>query len=154
MSRSENTIVTALCMIYKDNLLLLQDRVKEDWQGITFPGGHIEKEESFVQGIKREMLEETGLVIHNPKICGVKQFQTENDERYIVLLFKTNEFEGEVVSSDEGEMLWIEREKLSEYNIVDDFMDLLRVFDDENINEIMYERHRCNGDWDWIMKLY
>ncbi|MDO4273576.1 MAG: NUDIX domain-containing protein [Eubacteriales bacterium] len=154
MSRSENAIVTALCMIYKDNLLLLQDRVKEDWQGITFPGGHIEKEESFVQGIKREMLEETGLVIHNPKICGVKQFQTENDERYIVLLFKTNEFEGEVVSSDEGEMLWIEREKLSEYNIVDDFMDLLRVFDDENINEIMYERHRCNGDWDWIMKLY
>ncbi len=154
MAKSENAIVTALCMIYDDNKLLLQNRVKEDWRGITFPGGHIEKEESFVQGIKREMLEETGLVIHVPKICGIKQFQTEDDERYIVLLFKTNKFEGTVVSSDEGEMLWIEREELLNYPIVDNFMDLLKVFDDEDTNEMMYERHKNDNDWEWIMKLY
>lgn len=140
MSKSEKAIVTALCMIFDGNKLLLQNRVKEDWRGFTFPGGHIEKTESFVEGIKREILEETGLTIYNPQICGIKQFQTENDERYIVLLFKTNQFEGDLVSSDEGEMLWIERESLESYPIVEDFMDLLKVFDDVNINEMMYER--------------
>ncbi len=154
MSRNEKAIVTALCMIYDDNKLLLQNRVKEDWRGFTFPGGHIEKEESFVQGIKREIFEETGLTIYNPQICGIKQFQTENDERYIVLLFKTGKFDGELVSSEEGEMFWIEREFLQNYPIVDDFMDLLKVFDNKDINEMMYERHKGGSDWNWIMKLY
>lgn len=100
------------------------------------------------------MLEETGLIIHNPKICGIKQFQTEQDERYIVLLFKTDQFEGDVISYDEGEMIWIERENLSNYNLVNDFMDLLSVFDNEYINEMIYERHRVDNDFKWIMKLY
>lgn len=154
MSRNEKAIVTALCMIYDNNKLLLQNRVKKDWHGITFPGGHIEKEESFVQGIKREIFEETGLTIYNPQICGIKQFQTENDERYIVLLFKTDQFDGELVSSEEGEMLWIERESLQNYPIVEDFMELLKVFDNEDINEMMYERHKSENDWTWVMKLY
>lgn len=94
MSRSESVVVTALCMVYDNDKILLQDRIKEDWKGVTFPGGHIEKKESFVKGIEREVFEETGLKIKNIRICGVKQFQTEDDERYIVLLFKTNEFEG------------------------------------------------------------
>lgn len=154
MTRSEKAIVTALCMVYDDNKILLQNRVKEDWRGITFPGGHIEKEESFVRGIKREIFEETGLTIYNPQICGIKQFQTENDERYIVLLFKTNQFDGELVSSEEGEMLWIDRESLQSYPIVDDFMELLKVFDNEDINEMMYERRKGESDWIWVMKLY
>ncbi len=154
MAKNEKAIVTALCMVYDGDKLLLQNRVKEDWRGITFPGGHIEKEESFVQGIKREILEETGLTIHNPQICGIKQFQTENDERYIVLLFKTNQFEGELISSEEGEMLWIERKSLQNYPIVDDFMDLLSVFDEDNINEMMYVRHKNENDWVWVKKLY
>lgn len=154
MSRNEKAIVTALCMIYDDNKLLLQNRVKKDWHGITFPGGHIEKEESFVQGINREIFEETGLTIYNPQICGIKQFQTENDERYIVLLFKTDQFDGELVSSEEGEMLWIERESLQSYPIVEDFMELLKVFDNKDINEMMYERHKSENDWTWVMKLY
>ena len=102
MTRSEKAIITALCMVYDDNKILLQNRVKEDWHGITFPGGHIEEEEPFVQDIKREIFKETGLTIYNPQICGIKQFQTENNERYIVLLFKTNQFDGELVSSEEG----------------------------------------------------
>lgn len=154
MNKYEKAIVTALCMIYKNNQILLLDRVKEDWRGMTFPGGHIEKEESFVVGIKREIYEETGLTIRNPQICGIKQFQTEDDERYIVLLFKTNEFEGTLTSSDEGEMIWVEREKLHEYNTANGFLDMLKVFDNDNINEMMYERHKANGNNEWILKLY
>lgn len=152
MSKSEKAIVTVLCMIYNDNKILLQDRVKKDWRGVTFPGGHVEKEESFVQAVIREMYEETGLIIRESKLCGVKQFQTDEDERYIVLLFKTDKFEGTLVSSDEGEMKWIDREALNAYKLVDDFMDLLKVFDSDCYNEFMYERNKSGEDW--LIRLY
>ena len=58
MSRSESVVVTALCMVYDNDKILLQDRIKEDWKGVTFPGGHIEKKESFVKGIEREVFED------------------------------------------------------------------------------------------------
>ena len=154
MSRSESVVVTALCMVYDNDKILLQDRIKEDWKGVTFPGGNIEKKESFVKGIEREVFEETGLKIKNIRICGVKQFQTEDDERYIVLLFKTNEFEGELCSSEEGEVFLAERKNLSSYETVDDFYELIKVFDDENINELMFEDCKEDNHWKWIKKLY
>ena len=152
MNRCEKAIVTVLCMVYDGNKILLQDRIKKDWRGLTFPGGHVEKEESFVKAIIREMHEETGLTIKEPKLCGIKQFQTDEDERYIVLLFKTDKFEGNLTSSDEGDMIWIERDSLNEYKLVNDFMDLLKVFDLDCYNEFMYERIK-SGD-DWFIKLY
>lgn len=152
MSKCEKAIVTVLCMVYNRDEILLQDRVKKDWHGFTFPGGHVEKEESFVEAVIREIYEETGLTIREPKLCGVKQFQTDEDERYIVLLFKTDKFEGTLVSSDEGEMKWIRRDLLKDYSLVEDFMDLLKVFDSDNYNEFMYHRNKSGEDW--IIKLY
>lgn len=152
MSKYEKAILTVLCMVYDGNKILLQDRVKKDWCGLTFPGGHVEKEESFVQAVIREIYEETGLVISEPKLCGVKQFQTDEDERYIVLLFKTDKFKGTLISSDEGEMKWIDRNSLNNCMLVNDFMDLLKVFDSDCYSEFMYERNK-SGD-DWLMKLY
>lgn len=152
MSKSEKAIMTVLCMIYQGDRILLQDRVKKDWRGLTFPGGHVEKEESFVQAVIREMREETGLMIKEPKLCGVKQFQTDDDERYVVLLFKTDQFEGTLISSEEGEMKWIERAYLKECNLVDDFMELLQVFDSDSYTEFMYER--CKSGDDWLVHLY
>lgn len=152
MNKCEKAIVTVLCMVYDRDEILLQDRVKKDWHGFTFPGGHVEKEESFVEAVIREIYEETGLTIREPKLCGVKQFQTDEDERYIVMLFKTDKFEGTLVSSDEGEMKWIRRDLLKDYSLVEDFMDLLKVFDSDNYNEFMYHRNKSGEDW--IIKLY
>lgn len=152
MSKSEKAIFTVLCMVYENNRILLQNRVKEDWKGYIFPGGHVEKEESFVQAVMREVNEETGLIIKEPKLCGVKQFQTNEDERYIVLLFKTDRFQGTLTSSEEGEMKWIDRAELEKHNLVEDFMELLKVFDSNSYNEFMYERGV--GKNQGIVKLY
>ena len=121
MSNSEKVILTALCMVADGTRILLQDRVKEDWRGLTFPGGHVEKNESFVRAIIREVKEETGLTIYNPKLSGIKQFLTENDERYVVLLFKSNLFSGNLCSSDEGEMYWIDRADLQNTSVAEGF---------------------------------
>ena len=84
--RTENAELTVLCLIQDGNKMLLQNRVKEDWKGYTFPGGHVEAGESFVDAVVREMKEETGLNITNPKLVGIKQFPITNG-RYIVLQF-------------------------------------------------------------------
>ncbi len=62
--RAEVVTLTNMCMIYDDKgNVLVQDKVDETWGGLTFPGGHIEKGESFVDSVIREVYEETGLTI-------------------------------------------------------------------------------------------
>ena len=99
MKRTENAELTVLCLVYRDDEILLQNRIKKDWQGYTLPGGHVEQGESITEAVKREMKEETGLDIYEPKLCGVKQFPID-DGRYIVFLYKTDKFSGELISSD------------------------------------------------------
>ena len=147
MSKSENVILTALCMVADGSRILLQDRVKEDWRGFTFPGGHVEKSESFVQAIVREIKEETGLTIYKPKLIGIKQFPTEDDARYVVLLFKANLFSGDLCSSDEGEMYWIDRADFASTSVADGFYDVLKVYDEESITEVFYEHNEGNDTW-------
>ena len=142
--RTENAELTVLCLIQDGNRVLLQNRVKNDWKGYTLPGGHVEAGESFVDAVVREMKEETGLSIKNPRIVGIKHFPMENG-RYIVLLFKATEFEGTVVSSEEGEMEWISLDDLSEINVVEDFHDLMKVMNDPDLNEFQYTIE--NGEW-------
>ena len=47
MRRTENVELTVLCLIQDGNRILLQNRVKKDWQGYTLPGGHVEPGESY-----------------------------------------------------------------------------------------------------------
>lgn len=148
MGRTENVELTTLCMLTDGDRILLQNRAKEDWQGYTFPGGHVEKGESFVDAVIREMKEETGLTIKAPKLVGIKQFPIDGG-RYIVLLFKAEKYEGVLTSSEEGSMEWIERKHLSEVNTVEDFFELLNVMDDPILTEFQY---LVNGD-DWSINI-
>ena len=54
MAREEKCVLTNMCMVYDGNRILVQDRMNPDWPGITFPGGHIEPKESFVESVIRE----------------------------------------------------------------------------------------------------
>ena len=93
MARSESAIFTNMCMVYDDQgNILVQDRKNPNWPGITFPGGHVEHSEAFVRSVIREVKEETGLDIEQPQLCGIKQFQDKQDNRYVVLFYKTNKF--------------------------------------------------------------
>ena len=149
MGRKELTELTNLCLIHRGDLLLLQNRKKSDWQGYALPGGHIEPGESIVESVIREMREETGLTVRNPRLCGVKQFPIEGG-RYLVFLFETEDFEGVLRSSEEGEMTWIARDQLAQYQTVDDLEEMLDVMLKPELTEFQYVIE--NGQW--LVRLY
>ena len=147
--RTENIELTVLCLVHRGEELLLQNRVKQDWQGYAMPGGHVEPGESIVEAVIREMQEETGLHILNPKLCGVKQFPIDGG-RYLVFLFETEEFTGELTGSEEGEMTWIPRNRLHEYKTVDDLQQMLDVMLKPELTEFKY----IIEDGNWLVKLF
>ena len=150
MSRRENVILTNMCMVSDGNgNVLMQNRLAKDWPGLIFPGGHVEAGESFVGSVIREVREETGITPIEPKLCGVKQFMTDEGARYVVFLYRANRFTGKLRSSREGEVFWVPREKLFEYPTVPDFAELVRVFEEPDLNEFLYRR----GSDDWKISL-
>ena len=60
----ETVEFTNMCMICDGSRVVVIDRKKRDWPGITFPGGHIGPGESFTDAVIREVQEETGLHIY------------------------------------------------------------------------------------------
>ncbi len=146
MSRSEPAIFTNMCMIYDHaGNILVQDRKKKDWPGLCFPGGHVEPGESFVESVIREVFEETGLTIENPVLCGAKQFQTDENQRYVVLFYKANRFHGELKSSEEGDIFWIPRNTLSQYSLSVDFEEMVSIFESDQLSEFYY--YQEDGQW-------
>lgn len=150
MAREERAIFTVLVLVTDpEGRILVEDRVDASWPGICLPGGHVEKAESFTEAAIRETLEETGLLIKNPRLCGVKQFQTREDARYVVFFYKASQYEGTLTSSEEGEVLWMSREELYGRRAVEDLDKMLEVFDREDLSEFQYIRKGS----DWSLKL-
>ncbi len=140
MARNETVTLTNMCMIEnEEGKFLVQDRVDPVWGGIVFPGGHVEAEESFAQSVIREVQEETGLVIKEPKLCGVKQFRDYDGRRYIVFLYKANMFSGTLQASREGNVMWLSLEEIKSRRMAPGFEDLLKIFLDDTISELCYE---------------
>ena len=148
MRKTEIVELTVLCLIEDENKILLQNRVKKDWQGYALPGGHVEPGESFVNAVVREMKEETGLTVINPRLAGVKQFPIENG-RYVVLLFKATRWYGDLISSDEGQMEWVEYDNLTNIKTVDDFDELIKVINSPELTEFQY---LVSGD-EWTVSI-
>ncbi len=152
MYRTQKTEIVNMCMVYDDGLVLVQDKVHNEWGGFTFPGGHVEKDESFTDAVIREVFEETGLTVASPVLCGIKDWVNDDSSRYMVLFYKTNKFSGEIKPSEEGEVFWIQ---LDELMSMDDRLslnmkDMIKVFLDDNLSEFFY--YKENGEWHYKLK--
>ncbi len=67
----------------------------------------------------------------------------------MVLFYKTNQYKGELKASDEGEVFWIHKNELKDYQLANDFEIMYKVFDSNEISEFFYDQSGEN----WSVKL-
>lgn len=92
------------------------DLFKDFWNGI---GGKLEKDESPEECVIREVLEESGLTIRNPKLKGIATFPNNHDtgETWYVFIYTTNDFKGKLIENDEGKLEWVPIKDIPSLNI-------------------------------------
>ena len=176
MKRSEPVELMNMCVLRRGSKVLVQDRTDPNWPGVAFPGGHVEKGESFTDSVIREVQEETGLTISSPRLCGIKDW-CEDGVRHVVLLYRAEQFTGMLRSSDgsdmmrmrivsrnnhvfcvigdgeadEGEVWWAELAGLPSLDLASsDMLDLLRVFEEDDLSELFYRQD--GEDWTYELK--
>lgn len=125
MEKYSKVILSNMCMIINEKgEVLVQNRVKSDWAGLTFPGGHVENDETLLESVIREIKEETGLTILDAKLVGVYEWPWENNSRYLAFLYKATKFDGNIISSKEGEIFFVKPEDFSKYKLSTDFLEI------------------------------
>lgn len=128
----EHVQLLNMLMIEKDGKVLVLDKVKKQgWEGLTFPGGKVEKGETLAQSVRREAREETGLSIGRVSFCGFIQWVVkEEDLRMTGLLYKTSDFTGELQESAEGPLQWMTLEELKAHPGKSDSMaEIIQVYE-------------------------
>lgn len=128
--------LTTLCYIEKDESYLMLHRVKKQndinkdkWIGV---GGHFEAAESPDECLLREVKEETGLVLNSYRFRGIVTFVSREEGKEEVFeymcLYTSNDFSGELIECDEGQLEWVKKSELKNLNFWEGdyvFLDLI-----------------------------
>ena len=121
MMKNKTPELTTLCYIEDNNRYLMMHRVKKDkdinkdkYIGV---GGHFEYGESPDDCLKREVIEETGLTLTSYRARGIVTFIYGEDVCEYMHLYTADGYEGEIGECDEGELIWVDKEKVFELNI-------------------------------------
>jgi len=104
-------ILATLCYLRHNSHTLMLHRVKKEndmhagkWNGL---GGKFEAGESPEECVIREVKEEAGLTIRNPRLCGLLMFPNFKGNDWYVFTFTATEFDGALIESSEGNLKWI-----------------------------------------------
>lgn len=141
-------ILCNMIKINRGNDVLVLDKVKKyGWEGLTFPGGHVEKIESITESVIREAKEETNLDIENIKYVGmISWYDIDNNDRIVGFLYETDDFSGELVKENvEGTLEFIDYEELKNMDGHSDSMGEIFAIYDGKYSEIVlyYEDNKC-----------
>ena len=127
-------INTTLCYIEQDGKYLMLHRVKKEndlnkdkWIGI---GGKFERGESPEDCLLREAKEETGLTVTSYRYRGIVTFVSGEETEYMHL-FTADGFHGTIKTCDEGDLEWIEKQKLLDLTLWEGDKIFLRLLDED-----------------------
>ena len=110
-----------LCYLRDNGKTLMLHRVKKEndmhhdkWVGL---GGKIEPGETPEECIIREVKEESGFTIKNPVYKGIFTLPKFFGNEWKVFVFVANDYTGEIIDSNEGNLSWIEDHKLKDLDL-------------------------------------
>lgn len=132
-----------MCMIHdKDTnkVVVLDKEKKKGWEGMTFPGGHVEMGESIYDSCLREVYEETGLKVDKLVLKGLVHWESPHkDLKEIGLLYYSSDFSGTLIEScHEGRLFWMDLEAFIDQEGKSDSMDdMLKIYLDQDLSEAM-----------------
>ena len=125
---------TSLCYIEKDGRYLMLHRVKkaldenhDKWIGI---GGKFEAGESPEDCMLREVREETGLSLESWRFRGIVTFVSDEWGTEYMHLFTAHSFTGTLLDCDEGELEWVEKDRITSLPIWEGDKIFLRLLDE------------------------
>lgn len=140
--------LSTLCYIKRDDSILMLHRVKKKndinkgkWIGV---GGHFEDGESPEECLIREVLEETGLKLASYKFRAIITFVYDKDITEYMHLYTTDEFSGDMIECDEGNLSWVPKSKLLDLELWDGdkiFLKLLDERDDFFSLKLIYDKN-------------
>ncbi len=140
--------LSTLCYIKRDHQYLMLHRTmkkndvnKDKWIGV---GGHFEEDESPEECLLREVKEETGYTLTSYQYRGIVTFISGNGVTEYMSLFTADGFEGELLPCDEGELEWVDIDKVQELNIWEGdkiFFRLLKERQDFFSLKLVYDGH-------------
>ncbi len=115
-------ILATLCYLKRDGCTLMVHRNKKPndihegkWNGL---GGKFEAGETPEECVQREVQEESGLVIQNPRLHGLLMFPNFKGNNWYVFVFTATEFSGELLDdSPEGHLEWISNDQVAQLNL-------------------------------------
>lgn len=88
-------------------------------------GGHVERGENILAAAKRELLEETGLSVQNLQCCGTIVVDASDDKGILIFIFRGEYESGDLVSSEEGSLVWVRQDQIIDLPLVEDLYVLL-----------------------------
>lgn len=114
-------ILSTICYIEKEGKYLMLHRTKKKndinegkWLGI---GGKFKDKESPEDCIIREVKEETGLTLNSVKLRGILTFINTLCETEYIYVFTSNDFTGNLIECNEGELKWVDKDKVTSLNL-------------------------------------
>ena len=139
--RTEQVELTNMCVVEdEEQRAVAIDKVTGSYRGITFPGGHVEPGESFYQSVVREVREETGLNIVNPRLCGVYHWHRDGVHN-ILFIYHATEFSGSLHESREGRVWWEPISNLKKMKLATGSEHVITMIQSEQPKECVMEQH-------------
>ncbi|MGO2952356.1 MAG: 8-oxo-dGTP diphosphatase [Lactobacillus sp.] len=135
MDRHQKVTLTNMCMLQVGDQVLTLNRTDPVWPGLTFPGGHVDLGESIHDSVVREMQEETGLTISDPQLVDIKEFNDDEDCRYLVFFYVAHHYTGKLQASAEGKLAWQPLATLDQQVLASHFEHDLPIFTNPQLSE-------------------
>ena len=138
--------LTTLCYMEYNGCYLMMHRVKKQldenenkWIGI---GGHLEENESPDECVRREALEETGLVLKDLQLRGILTFILPKWGNELTFLYTASVDSPRFEESNEGVLKWIPIDQIQDLNLWPGdraFLPLLRTRQDCFSMKLIYD---------------